>query len=126
MIQYPEVTPFYDKETNTCSYVVKDPSSSYCAIIDSVLNFDYASGAISYMSADKIISFIKEKHLFPKLHIETHVHADHLSAAPYIQKRLGGKIAIDKHIVVIQEEFGRLFNEGTEFQRDVSQFDLLF
>jgi glyoxylase-like metal-dependent hydrolase (beta-lactamase superfamily II) len=126
MMQYPEVTPFYDKETNTFSYVVKDPSSNDCAIIDSVLNFDYASGAISYMSADKIISFIKEKHLSPRLHIETHVHADHLSAAPYIQKRLGGKIAIDKHIVVIQEEFGRLFNEGTEFQRDGSQFDLLF
>ena len=126
MMQYPEVTPFYDKETNTFSYVVKDPSSSDCAIIDSVLNFDYASGTISYTSADKIISFIIEKHLSPRLHIETHVHADHLSAAPYIQKRLGGKIAIDKHIVVIQEEFGRLFNEGTEFQRDGSQFDLLF
>jgi glyoxylase-like metal-dependent hydrolase (beta-lactamase superfamily II) len=125
-MQHPDVCPFYDKATNTFSYVVKDPSSNYCAIIDSVLNFDYPSGAISYDSADKIISYIKEKNLKPTLHIETHVHADHLSAAPYIQKLLGGKIAIDKHIVVIQEEFGRLFNEGTEFQRDGSQFDILF
>jgi glyoxylase-like metal-dependent hydrolase (beta-lactamase superfamily II) len=126
MMQHSEVTPFYDEKTNTFSYVVKDPSSSDCAIIDSVLNFNYASGAISYTSADEIVSFIKDKRLTSKLHIETHVHADHLSAAPYLQKHLGGKIAIDKHIVEIQEEFGRLFNEGTEFQRDGSQFDLLF
>lgn len=125
-MQHPEVFPFYDKPTNTFSYVVKDPLSNDCAIIDSVLNFDYAAGSISYDSADKIISCVNEKDLTVTLHIETHVHADHLSAAPYIQKKLGGKIAIDKHIVVIQEEFGRLFNEGTEFQRDGSQFDILF
>jgi glyoxylase-like metal-dependent hydrolase (beta-lactamase superfamily II) len=126
MMQHPEVTPFYDEETGTFSYVVKDPSSADCAIIDSVLNFNYASGAVSYTSADEIVSFIKDKRLMPKLHIETHVHADHLSAAPYLQKHLGGKTAIDKHIVEIQEEFGHFFNEGTEFQRDGSQFDLLF
>ncbi len=122
----PDVFAFYDKGSSTFSYVVKDPDSSACAIIDSVLDFDYPSGSIQYGSADAIIDCIREHELNVEYLIETHVHADHLSAAPYIQNVLGGKIAISKHIKMVQEEFGKVFNEGTEFQRDGSQFDLLF
>lgn len=122
----PDVFPFYHSDTHTFSYIVKDPQSSACAIIDSVLDFDYASGEVSYTSADLIINCVKEKQLDVVLHIETHVHADHLSAAPYLQSVLGGKIAIGKNIMVVQDVFGKLFNDGTEFKRDGSQFDMLF
>lgn len=122
----PDVISFFDKDSNTFSYIVKDPSSSSCAVVDSVLDFDYPSGEINYQGADRIIAYIKEHDLSVELHIETHVHADHLSAAPYIQSEVGGKIAIGKHIVMIQDVFGQLFNEGTEFQRNGSQFDILF
>ena len=122
----PDVSPFYESASSTFSYIVRDPSSNHCAVIDSVLDFDYASGKIDYTSADLIIDFIRDNGLSVDLHIETHVHADHLSAAPYIQSRLGGKIGIGKDIVAVQHEFGRLFNEGTLFQRDGSQFDILF
>ncbi len=123
---HPEVTAFFDKATNTISYVVKDPDSLASAVVDSVLDFDYASGRISYDSADKIIAFVRERGLKLEWLIETHVHADHLSAAPYIQRELGGKIGIGDKIVVVQATFGKIFNEGTEFQRDGSQFDRLF
>ncbi len=122
----PVVTTFYDEATNTFSYIVKDPSSSACAVIDPVLDFDQASGVISYDSANQIIADIQAHKLDLQLLIETHVHADHLSAAPYLQEELGGKIAIGKHITTVQDEFGKLFNEGTRFQRDGSQFDILF
>ncbi len=122
----PEVLPFYEATTNTFSYIVKDPTSNACAVVDSVLDFDYPSGGISYTGADQIIECIKKKGLEIVYLIETHVHADHLSAAPYIQSVVGGKIAISRHIHVVQETFGKLFNEGTEFQRDGSQFDHLF
>lgn len=122
----PEVTAFFDEPTNTATYVVKDPSSASCAIIDSVLDIDYAAGRISYGSADRVIDFVKRNNLNVVWHIETHVHADHLSAAPYLQKHLGGKIGIGRNITVVQETFGKIFNEGTEFQRDGSQFDRLF
>jgi glyoxylase-like metal-dependent hydrolase (beta-lactamase superfamily II) len=122
----PEVTSFFDEPTNTVTYVVKDPKSKSCAIIDSVLDIDYAAGRISYGSADKVIDFVKANGLTVEWHIETHVHADHLSAAPYLQKHLGGKIGIGKNITVVQETFGKIFNEGTEFQRDGSQFDRLY
>ncbi|GHA17372.1 hypothetical protein GCM10008090_28830 [Arenicella chitinivorans] len=122
----PDVLPFYEAITSTFSYIVKDPESSACAVVDSVLDFDYASGTVDYTSADNIIRYIQEHDLDLQMLIETHVHADHLSAAPYIQSKLGGKIAISKHITTVQNEFGRLFNEGTEFQRDGSQFDILF
>ena len=122
----PEVTPFFDEATNTISYVVKDPGSSACAIIDSIMDIDYAAGQITYDHADSIIKFIKENDLSLEWLIETHVHADHLSAAPYIQEQLGGKIGIGEKITLIQETFGKVFNEGTEFQRDGSQFDALF
>lgn len=122
----PEVTGFFDEATNTVSYVVKDPGSQACAVIDSVMDIDYAAGRIAYESADAIIAFIREHGLTLEWLIETHVHADHLSAAPYIQGKLGGRIGIGDRITVVQETFGKIFNEGTEFQRDGSQFDRLF
>lgn len=122
----PEVTPFFDADTNTISYVVRDPASQSCAVVDSVLDFDYAAGRISYRSADAIVSFIREHGLTLEWLIELHVHADHLSAAPYVQKALGGKIGIGDQIITIQDTFGKVFNEGTDFQRDGSQFDHLF
>ncbi|MDB5596143.1 MAG: beta-lactamase-like protein [Hyphomicrobiales bacterium] len=122
----PEVTAFFDPCTNTISYAVRDPASESCAIIDSVMDINYAAGRIGYESADRIISFIEEHKLKVEWLIETHVHADHLSAAPYIQKKLGGKIGIGENIRLVQETFGKVFNEGTEFQRDGSQFDRLF
>lgn len=122
----PEVTAFFDAPTNTISYVVKDPHSSSCAVIDSVMDIDYAAGRITYEGADTIIAFIAEHGLNLEWLIETHVHADHLSAAPYIQSKLGGKLGIGENITLVQETFGKIFNEGTEFQRDGSQFDRLF
>jgi len=121
-----EVVPFFEKESSTFSYIVIDPESSACAVIDPVLDFDYASGEISYGCADQIIAYISKHKLDIEFLLETHVHADHLSAAPYIQSKLGGKIAIGKTIVDVQEIFGKVFNEGTEFERDGSQFDILF
>jgi len=122
----PEVTAFFDEPTNTISYVVKDPNSNACAIVDSVMDIDYAAGRITYDGADRIIAFVKEHGLKVEWLIETHVHADHLSAAPYIQGKVGGKIGIGENITIVQETFGKVFNEGTEFQRDGSQFDRLF
>jgi glyoxylase-like metal-dependent hydrolase (beta-lactamase superfamily II) len=122
----PEVTAFFDPATNTISYVVKDPASDACAVIDSVMDIDYAAGRITYDHADAIIAHIRAHDLKLEWIIETHVHADHLSAAPYIQQALGGKIGIGQNIMVVQDTFGKVFNEGTEFQRDGSQFDALF
>lgn len=121
-----EVKGFFDDATNTISYVVKDPSGSACAIIDSVLDFDYASGRTDTRSADAVVSYVREQGLTVEWLLESHVHADHLSAAPYLQERLGGKIGIGEQITVVQDTFGKVFNEGTEFQRDGSQFDRLF
>jgi glyoxylase-like metal-dependent hydrolase (beta-lactamase superfamily II) len=122
----PEVTAFFDELTNTVSYVVKDPRSRSCAVIDSVMDLDYAAGRITHRSADAIVAFIREHDLKLEWLIETHVHADHLSAAPYIQGQLGGKLGIGDKITIVQDTFGKVFNEGTEFQRDGSQFDRLF
>ena len=121
-----DVNAYFDEATNTISYLVKDPSSNHCAIIDSVMDMDYAAGRITYENADKLINEIQSRELNLDWIIETHVHADHLSAAPYIQQKLGGKIGVGEKIMVIQETFGKIFNEGTEFQRDGSQFDALF
>jgi len=122
----PVVDGFFDPASNTISYIVKDPSSKACAIIDSVMDIDYAAGRITYEHADGLIAYIKEHDLDLQWIIESHVHADHLSGAPYIQEQLGGKIGIGEKIVEIQDTFGKIFNEGTEFQRDGSQFDALF
>ncbi|MGY6695131.1 MAG: MBL fold metallo-hydrolase [Roseinatronobacter sp.] len=122
----PEITAFFDNDTFTVTYVVRDPNSTKCAIVDSVLDFDHASGRTNTHSADEVIRFVREKGYQVEWLLETHVHADHLSAAPYIQQQLGGKIAIGENIKVVQETFGKVFNEGTEFQRDGSQFDALF
>lgn len=122
----PEVIPFFDEDTNTFSYVVKDPDSNACAIVDSVMEIDYAAGRLSLTGADKIIDYVKRHKLNVEWLIETHVHADHLSAAPYIQEKVGGKLGIGAQITVVQETFGKIFNAGTEFARDGSQFDYLF
>ncbi len=126
MNQKPEVTGFFDEGSNTISYVVKDPSSKACAVIDSVMDIDYAAGRLSFDHAGAIIAFIETNNLELIWQIETHVHADHLSAAPYIQEKLGGRIGVGANITVVQEVFGKIFNEGTEFERDGSQFDRLF
>ena len=122
----PNITAFFDHVTNTISYVVRDPNGSACAIIDSVLDFDFASGRTDTQSADKLINFVTENKLDVQWLLESHVHADHLSAAPYIQMKVGGKIGIGSRITDVQQTFGKIFNEGTEFQRDGSQFDKLF
>ncbi|WP_138466344.1 MBL fold metallo-hydrolase [Poseidonocella sp. HB161398] len=122
----PEVRTFFDKATWTFTHVVKDPASNACAVVDSVMDIDYAAGRITYDNADEVIAYIKENGLKLEWLLETHVHADHLSAAPYIQRELGGKIGIGEKITVVQDTFGKIFNEGTEFQRDGSQFDALF
>jgi len=126
MSQRPDVTHFFDEQSNTFSYVVKDPGSRSCAIIDSVLDIDYAAGHLSYKGADEIIAYVQHHDLKVEWIIETHVHADHLSAAPYIKGKVGGLIGIGEKIDVVQETFGKVFNEGTDFQRDGSQFDRLF
>lgn len=122
----PAVEAFFDPASNTISYVVKDPGTDACAVIDSVMDIDYAAGRISYEHADAMIAYIRKHGLQLEWIIETHVHADHLSAAPYIQNALGGKIGIGEKIMEVQDTFGKVFNEGTEFQRDGSQFDALF
>ncbi len=122
----PDVTAFFDEPTNTVSYVVKDPSGPACAIVDSVLDFDAAAGRTDTRSADAIIAHVKKHGLKVEWLLETHVHADHLSAAPYIQREVGGKIGIGENITVVQDVFGKIFNAGTEFERDGRQFDRLF
>jgi glyoxylase-like metal-dependent hydrolase (beta-lactamase superfamily II) len=122
----PDVKGFYDTATATITYVVKDPASKACAIVDSVMDIDYAAGRIAFEHADEIIAYVKAHGLEVEWLLETHVHADHLSAAPYLQHKLGGKIGIGENITIVQETFGKVFNAGTEFQRDGSQFDRLF
>ncbi|MEM8850650.1 MAG: MBL fold metallo-hydrolase [Pseudomonadota bacterium] len=120
----PNVEGFFDPGTNTISYLIDD--GACCAVIDPVLDFDMASGHTSTASADRLAEAIATRGLTLDWLLETHVHADHLSAAPYLQERLGGKIGIGAEIVTVQDTFGKIFNEGTRFQRDGSQFDALF
>ena len=122
----PDVHAFFDEATNTITYVVADPQGSSCAVIDSVLDFDYASGRTDTRAADAVIGHIRDRRLKLEWILETHVHADHLSAAPYLQEALGGKLGIGERITVVQDTFGKVFNEGTRFARDGSQFDRLF
>lgn len=122
----PSIAGFFDEATYTISYVVHDPATNEAAIIDSVLDYEAASGRTSFASADRIIEYITTNNLKVMWLIETHAHADHISAAPYLQEKLGGKLAIGAEIIRVQEVFGKLFNAGTDFQRDGSQFDKLF
>lgn len=122
----PKVKAFFDDQTFTVSYVVHEPEGRACAVIDSVLDFDHASGHTTTASADKVVDFVSSNDLKVEWILESHVHADHLSAAPYLQQKLGGRIGIGANIVTVQDTFGKVFNEGTEFQRDGSQFDALF
>ena len=126
IVQQAIIKAFFEDQSNTISYVVSDPATGMCAVIDSVLDFDAASGEITYANADMIIDHIKAEGLTVDWLIETHVHADHLSAAPYIQTQLGGRIGISEKIITVQNTFGKVFNAGTEFERDGSQFDHLF
>jgi len=125
-IQQPKVQGFFDHATNTISYVLRDPESQACAIVDSVLDYDPASGHTSFASADKILAYVKDNQLQTEWILETHAHADHLSAAPYLKDKLGGKLGIGAHITLVQTVFGKIFNAGSDFQRDGSQFDALF
>lgn len=122
----PEVTGFFDRDTYTVTYIVTDPATRETAIIDSVLDFDPASGRTGFASANRVIEHVNTHNLKVTWLLETHAHADHLSAAPYLQEKLGGKIAIGEHITAVQDVFGRLFNAGSEFPRDGSEFDALF
>jgi glyoxylase-like metal-dependent hydrolase (beta-lactamase superfamily II) len=122
----PDVRAFFDAATWTLTYVVKDPDSAHCAIIDSVLDYDAASGRTRTESADRVIAMIQADDLIVDWILETHVHADHLSAAPYLHRVLGGQIGIGNHIVDVQTIFAALFNVEPEFKRDGSQFDALF
>lgn len=121
----PQVKAFFDEPTFTVSYVVSDAATKKAAIIDSVWNFDHASGRTSFESADQIVAYVEAEGLDIDWILETHAHADHLSAAPYLQQKLGGQLAIGREIVTVQGVFGKIFNEGTEFARDGSQFDHL-
>jgi glyoxylase-like metal-dependent hydrolase (beta-lactamase superfamily II) len=122
----PAVKSFFDEATNTVSYVVRDPATQTCAVIDSVLDFDAPSGRTSMRSVDVLINYIKSESLSVRWLLETHAHADHLSAAPYLHERLGGQMAIGHEILRVQQVFGKIFNAGSDFARDGSQFDHLF
>lgn len=122
----PSIAGFFDEATNTVSYVVHDPATRTAAVIDSVLDYEAASGRTSSGSADRIVEYVSTKDLTVAWHIETHAHADHISAAPYLQEKLGGKLAIGREIIRVQDVFGKIFNAGSEFERDGSQFDHLF
>ena len=124
-LRAPHVKAFFHEPTFTASYVVSDDATRRAAIIDSVWDFDQPSGRTSFAAADEIIAYVNEQGLTVDWILETHAHADHLSAAPYLQEKLGGKLAIGREIVTVQGVFGKIFNEGTEFARDGSQFDRL-
>ena len=122
----PVVKTFFDEPTFTATHVVHDPITKKAAIVDSVMDFDQAAGRTSFESADRLIDFVRTEGLKVEWLLETHAHADHLSAAPYLQEKLGGQIAIGAEIRTVQQVFGKVFNEGTQFARDGSQFDRLF
>lgn len=121
-----QIESFFDEATNTVSYIVFDRTTLACAVVDSVLDYDPKSGRTSTASADRIVARVRELGARLEWILETHVHADHLSAAPWIKQQLGGRLGIGEHIVTVQQVFGKLFNAGTEFERDGSQFDHLF
>ena len=122
----PKVIPFFDETTNTISYVVADPDTNTCAIIDSLLDYDASSGRTGTKSVDRLIKYVEQSKLTVNWIIDTHVHADHLTAAPYVRDVLGGRTAIGENIVRVQKIFGEIFNEGQTFHTDGSQFNHLF
>ncbi|WP_298286150.1 MBL fold metallo-hydrolase [Acidocella sp.] len=122
----PDIKAFFDPETFTISYVVADPASRAAAVIDSVLDYDPKAGRTRTESAARIVAYVRERGLQVAWHLETHAHADHLSAAPYLQRQLGGRIAIGAHITAVQAVFGRVFNAEAGFATDGRQFDHLF
>ncbi|WP_414649802.1 MBL fold metallo-hydrolase [Dyella sp.] len=122
----PHVQTFFDPVTFTATHVVRDPASSACAIIDSVLDFDMAAGRTSTDSASALVRYVREEGLNVQWLLETHAHADHLSAAPWLQEQVGGTLAIGEHITAVQDTFGKVFHAGADFKRDGSQFDRLF
>jgi len=125
-MQRPAVKAFFHVLSHTFSYVVWDPATMKAAVLDSVLDYDAAAGRTHRGSADTLIAFVQSEKLDVEWVIDTHIHADHLSAAPYVQAKLGGRLGIGEHIRAVQDAFGKLFNAGDEFQRDGSQFDHLF
>jgi glyoxylase-like metal-dependent hydrolase (beta-lactamase superfamily II) len=126
VLHRPDVTAFFDDATNTVSYVVRDPDTDACAIVDSVLDYDPASGRTRTVSADTIVEHVRGRGLRVEWLLETHAHADHLSAAPYLHARLGGTVAIGERITTVQETFAGLFNAEDGFARDGRQFGRLF
>ena len=120
------VEAFFDPATFTYSYVVSDPVTRQCAVIDSVLDYDPASGRTSHATAQRLVDYVRAQGLTVQWLLETHVHADHLSAAPYLKQQLGGRLAIGDRITVVQDTFGKLFNAGSDFATDGRQFDHLF
>ena len=122
----PAIKAFFDPDTYTVTYVVVDPVTSMCAVIDSVLDYDPDSGRTNTKSADQVISYINENGYHCQWIVETHVHADHLTAAPYIKEKIGGKTAIGNHVATVQKTFGPIFNAEGSFATDGSQFDHLF
>ncbi|MQR98334.1 MBL fold metallo-hydrolase [Gluconobacter aidae] len=122
----PVVCTFFDEATNTASHVVHCPVTKRAAVIDSVLDYDAAAGRTSHGSAQAIVDYVKREDLTVDWQLETHAHADHLSAAPWLQEKIGGKLGIGADITQVQAVFGKIFNAGTRFARDGSQFDHLF
>ena len=122
----PDVRAFFHEASHTFSYVAWDPATRKAAVLDAVLDYEAASGRTGHAAADAIIAFVRAEGLTLDWVIDTHVHADHLSAAPHVQSQLGGKLAIGEHIRAVQDTFGALFNAGSAFARDGSQFDHLF
>ena len=121
-----QVESFFDKATSTVSYIVLDQATKQCAVVDSVLDYDAKSGRTTHESADKLIARVRELGATVQWLLETHVHADHLSAAPYLKQVLGGRLGIGQDITIVQKVFGGLFNAGEGFAHDGSQFDHLF
>jgi glyoxylase-like metal-dependent hydrolase (beta-lactamase superfamily II) len=122
----PDVAAFFDEDTFTVSYLVSDPATKHAAIIDSVLDFDHASGRTKHVSADKIVAAVREQGLTVDWVLETHVHADHVSAGDYLKGKVGGRSAIGEHVRIVQNAFARIFNTGSGFATDGRQFDRLF
>jgi glyoxylase-like metal-dependent hydrolase (beta-lactamase superfamily II) len=120
------VEGFFDPATWTVSYIIFDKKTRACALVDSVLDYDPKSGRTTHTSADRLIERVRELDAKVQWILETHVHADHLSAAPYLKETLGGQLGIGQHITTVQRAFGSLFNAGADFARDGRQFDHLF